>query len=94
MAKQFKANPNFMLRSIADEYILVPTGEAAIRLSGMITLNESGVLMWRTLQQPCSAAQLVDALMQEYEVDAATAAADVQTLLEKMLPLEMVIPAE
>ena len=50
-----KAREEFMLREIAGEAILVPTGDAALEINGLISLNGSGVMLYRMLQQhPCS----------------------------------------
>ncbi|MGM9630815.1 PqqD family protein [Butyricicoccus sp.] len=79
-----KATKDMILREVAGEHILVPTGEAAIQFQGVITLNDSGLLLWNRLQEDCTEAQLVDAVLEEYEIDAETAAADVRKFLEQM----------
>lgn len=73
-----------MLREIAGEYILIPVGPMAMKVHGMIGLTESGVLLWKKLQEDCTEAELIDSLLNEYEVDRETAARDVRTFLEKM----------
>ncbi len=79
-----KATKDMILREVAGEHILVPTGEAAIQFQGVITLNDSGLLIWNRLQEDCTEAQLVDAVLTEYEIDAETAVADVRKFLEQM----------
>ncbi len=79
-----KATKDMILREVAGEHILVPTGEAAIQFQGVITLNDSGLLIWNRLQEDCTEAQLVDAVLAEYEIDAETAVADVRKFLEQM----------
>ena len=40
----------FVLREIAGEYVLVPVGEAARELNGIVTVNELGAFLWNLLQ--------------------------------------------
>ena len=59
-----KRNTDFMLRDIAGEVILVPTGAATQQFNGMITLNEVAAFIWKNLD--------------EFEVDEETARTDVE----------------
>ena len=79
-----KANQNMLLREIAGETVLVPVGEAALKIHGMIVLNESGAVLWKALQQDCTRDELIQAILGEYEVDAETAAKDVDDFLAQM----------
>lgn len=72
------------MREIAGEHILIPVGEAATELFGLISLNESGALLWEKLQQECTEKDLIEAVLAEYEVDEETARAGVRRFLEKM----------
>ncbi|MCI7182330.1 MAG: PqqD family protein [Schaedlerella sp.] len=76
-----KANKDMMMREIAGEYILIPVGAAALEFQGIMTLNESGLFLWRMLQEECTEEKLVLALTEEYEVDIPTAQADVKKFL-------------
>ncbi|MGN1450695.1 MAG: PqqD family protein [Eubacteriales bacterium] len=79
-----KASENMIEREIAGEHILVPVGEMALRVHGMVNLSESGHLLWQRLSSECSEEDLVDALMGEYEVDRKTAERDVHEFVEKL----------
>lgn len=81
---RYRASPDFMLRQIAGESILVPTGAAAAHFNGLISLNDTGVFLWNALQQSRSEAELVALVLQEYEVESDTAAADVSAFLARM----------
>ena len=41
----------FVLREIAGDTLLIPTGRTALDLNGMLTLNELGAEIWRLLPQ-------------------------------------------
>ena len=82
--ERVKASKDIMLREIAGEYLLIPVGPMAMKVHGMIGLTESGMLLWKKLQEDCTEAELIDSLLSEYEVDRETAAQDVRAFLEKM----------
>ena len=84
-----KVNGELILREIAGENILIPVGATALRIQGMISLTESGVLLWNRLQTECTEEDLVDAVLEEYDVDRETAEADVQAFLNQLRALEL-----
>ena len=72
-----------MLREAAGETVVVPFGEEALNFQGIISLNETGALLWKELEQGCEKKDLVQALLDEYEVDAETAEKDVNEFLKR-----------
>ena len=76
-----KLNPNFVLRQVADTWVVLPLGEATVNFNGMLTLNESGALLWKALE---NGTDPVDALTAEYDVSRQLAAADVEEFLESL----------
>lgn len=79
-----KTRENFVLRSVAGQNVVVAVAQASVDFNGMLTLNESGAILWRVLEQGCEKKALVDALLAEYEVDEATAAQSVEKFLETL----------
>lgn len=79
-----KIKKEFVLREIAGDYILVPVGNTAMEFNGLITLNEVSALLWEKLQNEVSLEQLIDAVLEEYEVDRTTAAQDVEEFVDKL----------
>ncbi|MBQ7415718.1 MAG: PqqD family protein [Oscillospiraceae bacterium] len=73
--------PGFVVRQIAGETIAIPAGPAARELSGLLALNGSGKVLFDLLQTEQSEADLVQALLDNYEIDADTAQADVAEFL-------------
>lgn len=84
-----RVSDEFVLRQVVDEYLLIPVGAAALRISGMISLTESGYLLYQQLQFGCDRDKLIQVLLETYEVDAAEAAADVDAFLDKMRKLRI-----
>lgn len=76
-----KIKENFILRNVADTWIVVALGEAAVDFSGMLKLNETGALLWKCLETGAETEALVDALCGEYAVDREQARTDVDEFL-------------
>lgn len=74
----------FKIRKIDDLFVVLPTAQASKEFHGMITLNESGALIWDHLQKDVSEEALAEALIAEYGIDREVALADVRTFLEKI----------
>ena len=77
-----KIKENFVLRNIADTWVVLPLGEATIDLNGMLSLNESGVLLWKALENGCDKKALIKVLTDEYDVTDEVVSADVDEFLE------------
>ena len=78
-----KLKEGFMLRQVAGEQVVLPVG-ADVDFNGMITLNETGATLWKRLEQEAELSDLAAALLAEYEVDAATAAAAAEAFAAKV----------
>lgn len=64
--------------------MLIPMGEAALEISAIVTTNEVGAFLWECLSQEISYEELVQKLMDEYEVEPETAAKDTQSFLDEL----------
>ena len=82
-----KASKELILRQVAGEYILIPTGRMALKIHGMINLSESGALLWQLLDCERTEEELIKAILDEYQVEEAAARADVAAFLEQMRTL-------
>ena len=74
--------PGFVVRQIAGETIAIPAGPAARELSGLLALNGSGQFLFDLLQSEQTEETLVQAMLDAYEIDEATARADVAEFVE------------
>ena len=79
-----KIKANFVLRQIASVWVVLPLGNAALDFREMLTLNESGVLLWRLMKEGCDREDLVTALLTEYDVSRSVAEADADEFVEKL----------
>lgn len=83
-AKDMKIKDGFVLRNVIDEFIVMPTGSNIAKFEGAVVLNEVSAFIYKQLENPMSRDDLLTAVLNEYEVDEATAAADLDALLEKL----------
>ena len=74
--------PGFLIREIVGEIVAIPSGQAAHQLSGLVALNDTGKYLFDLLQAKQTQESLVNALMDTYDVDFATAQADVSAFLK------------
>ncbi len=79
-----KIKEGFVLRSVAGNWVVLPMGDPSVKLNGMLTLNDSGKLLWDILQQGADRETLVNGICAEYEISPDTAAADVEKFLEAL----------
>ena len=79
-----KIKEGFVLRNVMDEFIVMPTGENIARFDGSVVLNEVSAFIYKLLETSISREDLLTAVLNEYEVDEATAAADLDVLLNKL----------
>lgn len=75
----------FVSRSIGDDTIIVPVRGGVGDLEAIFTLNPVGSTIWSRIDGRCSVRDLAAAVSKEYEVDTATAAADVTEFVELLM---------
>ena len=61
-----KINKNFALRNVANTWVVLPLAEKTVDFNGMLKLNESGVLLWKQLEQGAERESLADLLVNEF----------------------------
>lgn len=86
-----KTNPEFIARDIAGELVLVPVGAAAKNYAGLVTCNEVGAFIWKTLENETSMDELVNAILDEFEIDEDTARKDAEEFVEKLKGINAVM---
>lgn len=76
-----KIKDGFMLREIAGSWVVVPLGQRVVEYNGLMILSESGALLWKKLESGAELDELVQAILSEYEIDEATARADIEEMI-------------
>ncbi len=85
-----KIKDGYLLRQMADTFVAVPTGRAALDFSGVITLNRVGAFLWKNMEKKTEEQALLDALLAEYEVDEKKAKADLEAFLQKLRMADLI----
>lgn len=88
--KDMKVKEGFVLRNIADEYILMPVGDNIRHFNGTLLMNEVSAFIWEKLQNPMTSSDLLTAILEEFDVDEATASADLDTVLKELKDYDVI----
>lgn len=79
-----KVKKGFMLREVAGSYIVVAIGEASKNFNGMIKLNKSGCYLWNCIIEDITIEELINKLLEKYEINNYIAKKDVETFIETL----------
>ena len=79
--RRFRPSPDIVCRRVGDESVLVPVRQNVGNLDSVYTLSPVAARVWELLDGARDAALIIETICEEYEVDPATAARDVEELL-------------
>lgn len=79
-----KIKENYMLRKVADTFVVVPIGSAVAEFNGMINLNSVGAFLWSQLEKETDFDTVLNAMLNEYEVDETTAKSDLEKFIKEL----------
>lgn len=79
-----KIKKEMILREIAGESILVPGGDAVLDLNGLFVMTETGAFIWSLLPDVETESQILEKMLEEYEIDEKTAKNDIAEFLDKL----------
>ena len=79
-----KIKEDFILRKVADSYVVVPVNDMTVDFNGIINLNETGAFLFEILQKGADNQELLDKLLSEYEVTSVKAEADIDVFIQKL----------
>ena len=79
-----------MKREIAGDVLLVPVGKSVYDSNGLFILNETGNFLWDHLVDCADENELVQKLLDEYEVSEDEAKNDVSQFLENLRQLKII----
>lgn len=84
---RYFSNPDYLLRKIAGEAVLVPTGSNAEKFNGMITLNDTCSFLWEFFQTPHTISEAVDAAKEIYQDDTGSLESDISGFVTESVTL-------
>ena len=80
-----------MLRQVLSEWIAVPCGESALRMSGLISMNETGAFLFSALKDEHTEESLRNLLLEIYDTTEEIAARDVQLFVDRMRKANLLV---
>ena len=86
-----KLKPDFQIVQMANDYMLVPTGDQIDSFNGTVILNEVSAFMLNQLKEDLEKEDLVERLVREFNVESATAREDVDVAVEKLKQIGILI---
>ena len=86
-----KLKYEFSIREIMGDYVIVPLGEAALKISGMMTTNEVGAFIWKQLQNDITEDELLGMLVNEFAVEYEEGKKDLEEFLNHARKLNVLI---
>lgn len=88
-----KIKEGFVMRNILDEWVIVPTGPRDSMGTYVMTVNETGHLLWEMLEKGTTVGEMVQKMMEEYGigVDEETARIDIQNFVNALKKREMLM---
>ena len=84
-----KITKQFILREVVGENVLIPVGETALQFNGIISLNPVGATIWKQLEQNATHQQMLNAILDEFDVTPEQASADLDEFLQLLQKNEM-----
>ncbi len=79
-----KIKEGFMLREVADNFVVVPVGSASIEFKGLINLNSVGAFIWKCLEKDTTTEEVAEKLALEYEIDEKLALHDTEVFITRL----------
>lgn len=77
-----KIKNEFILKEVANEVIVVPTGKASVSFQGMMTLNKTAKFLFEALQEDMTLEDLVILLTKTYDISYEEAYKDVKAFID------------
>ena len=84
-------NGTFQIRDIAGEYVVLPTGDTALKFGGLISLNDVSRLIWEDLEQKKDKEKILEDILENFDVSRDQALADLDEFLDRMLQHDLLI---
>lgn len=76
-----KIKDGFLIRKVASQYVVMPCNND-INFNGMISLNESGAFLFNLLKENITKEDLLQAMLNEYDVSEEVALNDIEKFLK------------
>ncbi|MBQ7052940.1 MAG: PqqD family protein [Clostridia bacterium] len=85
-----KAAKDYVVREIAGDVVIVPTGKAAQQFNGLITANSVAGFVWLNLEKCDTPQEMVELVLENYEVEREVAQEQILSFLQDMKTVGMI----
>lgn len=82
-----KRKTGYIKKKIGTKNVILPFGQNVIHMNGIITLNESASFLWELLSEDRLDEELINAIVNQFDVDFKTASKDVGCFIIEMTEL-------
>jgi hypothetical protein len=90
LAEVWTRSTRMVGRRIGDEYVLVPLAGRGADLDSILNLNRVAAFVWEQLDGARSGGEVVDAVIERFDVERARAEQDYLELVETLVELDAV----
>lgn len=87
-----KRKDDFVMQEVGGENLLVPIGAQVMDTNALVVLNETAAFVWELLAEERTVGDLANAVARAFDVDVATARADVEAFLEEIAGMGLLEP--
>ena len=85
-----KAKEGFEVVEIAGEYMAIPVGSMADEFHGVVALTEGAAFLLKNMNVPKNKEDLIQLLLNEYDIDKVTAEKDLEEVLQKFIEIGLI----
>jgi len=86
-----KVKDLYLLKEVAEQWVLMPSESSAQNNDRMITLSSSAAMLWKELEKGVDSIEdLANALLSEYEIDYKTALKDASDFVDQLRINDMI----
>jgi hypothetical protein len=82
--KIFKKTGNVVTKEVGDECIIVPMADNVADMDSVFTLNDTGSFFWSLIDGERTAEQIIETVLEEYDVDRKTVVKDFSAFIAEM----------
>lgn len=72
-----KIKKDFILRQVADIWVVMPVGAETVNFNGMLSMNQSAAFLWNALESGSDINDMADSMVKEYGISHEQALSDV-----------------
>ena len=83
-------NKDFVVRTVADETMLIPVGKNVLKYNGIFTLSESGAMIYQLLCEGKTEEEIIAALAESLGETEATLKSDYDEFISQLKEAEII----